>query len=118
MIRVVTPNGKIHVLMSSLFDSERYPAADFAAIYHGRWRIEESFRRLKHRLGLEHTSGLSWHAARQDFGAKAICDNLNALAAHVARPALYPQLFSTRVFQAKGKADALKWIPESRQYCS
>lgn len=40
--------------------------------------------RVKHRLGLEHTSGLSWHAAQQDFGAKAVCDNLNALAAYVA----------------------------------
>ena len=32
-------------------------------------------------------SGLSWHAARQDFGAKAVCDNLNALAAYVATEA-------------------------------
>jgi hypothetical protein len=87
LIRVVTPNGKIHGLMTSLFDGERYPAADFAALYHGRWRIEESFKRLKHRLGLEQTSGLSWHAARQDFGAKAICDNLNALATYVASDA-------------------------------
>lgn len=38
--------------------------------------------------GLEHTSGLSWHAARQDFGAKAVFDNLNALAAYVATEAL------------------------------
>ena len=53
-------------------------------LYHGRWRIEEAFKRIKHRLQLEHTSGLSWHAARQDFGAKAVFDNLNALAAYVA----------------------------------
>ncbi|WP_198149704.1 transposase [Azoarcus sp. CIB] len=49
-----------------------------------RWRIEEAFKRLKHRLHLEHTSGLSWLAARQDFGAKAVCDNLAALAAWCA----------------------------------
>lgn len=87
LIRVVTPNGQIHVVMTSLFDTVGYPAAEFAALYHGRWRIEEAFKRLKHRLGLEHTSGLSWHAARQDFGAKAVCDNLNALAAYVATDA-------------------------------
>jgi len=81
LIRVVTPNGKTPGLMTSLFDGERYPAADFAALYQGRWRIEESFKRLKHRLGLEHTSGLSWPTARQDLGAKAIGENLNALAA-------------------------------------
>lgn len=97
LIRVTTPNGKIHVLMTSLFDGERYPAAAFAALYHGRWRIEESFKRLKHRLGLEHTSGLSWHAARQDFGAKAICDNLNALAAYVASDAYLAASSDTKI---------------------
>lgn len=84
LIRVITPAGNVHIVMTSLFDSEAFPAACFAELYHGRWRIEEAFKRLKHRLGLEHTSGLSWHAARQDFGAKAVFDNLNALAAYVA----------------------------------
>lgn len=84
LVRVVTPNGKVHVVMTSLFDSVAFPAEAFAQLYHGRWRIEEAYKRIKRRLGLEHTSGLSWHAARQDFGAKAVCDNLNALAVYVA----------------------------------
>lgn len=87
LVRVVTPNGRVHVVMTSLLDADIYPADDFAALYHGRWRVEEAFKRIKHRLGLEHTSGLSWHAARQDFGAKAVCDNLNALAAYAATEA-------------------------------
>jgi hypothetical protein len=29
-------------------------------------------------------SGLSWLAAQQDFGAKILCDNINALAVHAA----------------------------------
>lgn len=87
LVRVLTPNGRVHVVMTSLLDSEAFPASVFGALYHGRWRIEEAFRRLKHRLGLEHTSGLSWHAANQDFGAKAVFDNLNALAAYVATDA-------------------------------
>ena len=84
LVRVATPNGRVHVVMTSLLDPVTFPAAAFAELYHGRWRIEEAFKRIKHRLQLEHTSGLSWHAARQDFGAKAVFDNLNALAAHVA----------------------------------
>ncbi len=87
LVRVLTPNGRVHVVMTSLLDAVAFPAAAFGALYHGRWRIEEAFRRLKHRLGLEHTSGLSWHAANQDFGAKAVFDNLNALAAYVATDA-------------------------------
>jgi len=87
LVRVVTPNGRIHVVMTSLLDPVAFPAAAFADLYHGRWRIEEAYKRVKHRLQLEHTSGLSWHAARQDFGAKAVFDNLNALAAYVATDA-------------------------------
>lgn len=85
LIRVVTPNGKCHVVMTSLLDSSTYPATDFADLYHARWRIEEAFKRIKHRLKLEHLSGLSWLAAQQDFGAKLVCDNLNALAIYAAQ---------------------------------
>ena len=86
VVRVVTPNGRVHVVMTSLLDATVYPAADFADLYHARWRIEEAFKRIKHRLALEPLSGLSWLAAQQDFGAKVVCDNLNALAAYAAAP--------------------------------
>jgi len=84
LIRDVTPEGRVRVLMTSLLDATSYPASAFSALYHGRWRIEEAYKRIKHRLNLEHTSGLTWLAAQQDIGAKIICDNLNALAAFLA----------------------------------
>jgi hypothetical protein len=80
LVRVVTPNGRVHAVLTSLLDGAAYPAAGFADLYHRRWRIEEAFKRLKHRLALENTSGLSWLAAQQDFGAKILADNLHALA--------------------------------------
>lgn len=86
LVRVVTPNGKVHVVMTSLLDANAYPAEAFADLYHARWRIEEAFKRIKHRLKLEQLSGLSWLAAQQDFGAKLLCDNLNALAVYAANP--------------------------------
>lgn len=84
LIRVVTPNGRQYVLMTSLLDATAFPAQAFADLYHSRWRIEEAFKRIKHRLNLEHLSGISWLAAQQDFGAKMLCDNLNALAVFCA----------------------------------
>ena len=30
-----------------------------------RWRIEEAFKRIKHRLALEHLTGISWLAYRR-----------------------------------------------------
>ena len=81
LIRQVTPDGHLRVVMTSLFDAS---AGDFNDLYHRRWRIEEAFKRLKHRLNLEHTSGLTWLAACQDVGAKMVCDNLNALTVFMA----------------------------------
>lgn len=94
LVRVITPNGRVQAMITSLLDVTAFPAADFAALYHRRWRIEEAFKRLKHRLALENTSGLSWLAAQQDFGAKLLADNLDALAvwaaaAHLPVPANY-----------------------------
>ena len=36
--------------MTSLLDAQRYPAAEFGALHHKRRRVEESFKRIKHRL--------------------------------------------------------------------
>lgn len=81
LIRSVSPNGELRVLMTNLFDENLYPADCFAELYHKRWGIEEAFKRLKHRLNLEHVTGLTQQAVVQDVSAKIVCDNLQALVA-------------------------------------
>jgi hypothetical protein len=65
--------------MTSLMDAERFPVALFADLYHERWSIEEAFKRLKHRLNIEHVAGLTHLAVEQDFAGKVLCDNLAAV---------------------------------------
>lgn len=84
LVRNVTPCGQIRVLMTNLQDATLYPAAVFADLYHQRWGIEEAFKRIKHRLCLEHVTGLSQLAVSQDFAAKILCDNLQSLLANAA----------------------------------
>lgn len=81
LIRDVTPGGRIRVLMTNLLDTGRYRAEQFGALYHQRWRVEEAFKRIKHRLRLEAPTGLSYLAFQQDFAAKVLSDNLCALLA-------------------------------------
>ncbi|MBK6717128.1 MAG: IS4 family transposase [Burkholderiales bacterium] len=57
LVRVVLSTGNIEVLVTSLLDTVAYPAAEFAALYHARWRIEEAFKTLKCRLHLEGFTG-------------------------------------------------------------
>jgi hypothetical protein len=86
LIREVTPKGRVRVLMTSLIDNTQYPAASFGAIYHQRWRVEEAFKRLKHRLRLEAVTGLDYLALQQDFGAKILADNLYTLLSELDAP--------------------------------
>lgn len=78
LVRHVAPSGAIRVLATNLGDAE-VPAAAFGDLYHQRWRIEEAFKRLKHRLHLEAVSGLSQQALIIDVAAKVLADNIAAL---------------------------------------
>jgi hypothetical protein len=84
LIRHISSTGKVRVLMTNLLDPKEFPYAEFGDLYHQRWRIEEAFKRLKHRLNLEHVSGLSQQAALPVFAAKIVCDNLQSLATETA----------------------------------
>lgn len=84
LVRQLAPNGQIRVLMTNLSDAQA-PAESFGALYHQRWRIEEAFKRLKHRLHLESVSGLSQHAVMVDVAAKVLADNLASLLALAAQ---------------------------------
>ena len=46
---------------------------------HQRWRIEEAFKRIKHRLHLEAVSGLSQQALIIDVAAKILAYNITSL---------------------------------------
>lgn len=83
LIRQVAPNGQVRVLATNL-DARTFPHELFRDLYHQRWRIEEAFKRLKHRLHLEAVSGLSQQALIIDVAAKVLSDNLTSLMCQVA----------------------------------
>ena len=52
---------------------------DVGDLCHQRWRIEEAFKRIKHRLYIEAVSGLSQQALIIDVAAKILTDNITSL---------------------------------------
>ena len=78
LVRVVLSTGSIEVLVTSLLDTVAYPAAEFAALYHARWRIEEAFKTLKCRLHLEGFTGELPNAIEQEIHAKILVANITA----------------------------------------
>ena len=83
LVRQIAPNGQVRVLATNL-DAQSFPGEVFADLYHQRWRIEEAFKRLKHRAKLECVSGLTQHALLVDVAAKVLSDNLGSLVCQAA----------------------------------
>ena len=86
LVRNTSTGARLRVLMTNL-PPDQVPAAAFGDLYHQRWRIEEAFKRLKHRLHLEAVSGLSQHALLVDVAAKVLADNITALMCQAAQTA-------------------------------
>jgi Transposase DDE domain len=78
LVRQIAPNGALRVLATNLNEND-FPTHVFGDLYHQRWRIEEAFKRVKHRMKLECVSGLSQHALIIDVAAKVLADNLASL---------------------------------------
>jgi len=99
MVRFITvrlSSGQLEVLVTSLIDGATYPTKEFEALYWRRWGQETYFGRLKARLDLEHCSGLTVEAIRQDFAATVLLSNLESV---VIGPAA--EQLSTRTTERK-----------------
>lgn len=84
-VRVDLPDT-VEILVTSVTDRKRIHYSDFKDLYHQRWRVEETFKRLKSRLEVENFSGKSPLAVQQDFHAKVVTYNLAALLSQAAQP--------------------------------
>lgn len=78
-VRVRLPTGEFEVLVTSLLDAAKYPAAGFLELYGLRWGVETFYGVLKTRLGLENFSGTGPEAVRQDFHATVYLSGLESI---------------------------------------
>lgn len=83
----------------------------FGQLYHQRWRIQEAFKRFKHRLQLECVSGLTQQALLVDVAAKVLADNLAALVCMVAQTERQLQPEDRVCNRAYAAAVMQRWLP-------
>ena len=70
------PTGELEVLVTSLLVETVYSTAAFLELYHYRWGQETYYGHWQGRLDLEHGSGATETAIRQDLGAAVLVANL------------------------------------------
>src|SRR6266851_2238747 len=78
-LSVRLPTGELEVLATSLLDESAYPTEGFSEVYHWRWNHETFYGVIKGRLDLEHFSGQTAEAVRQDFHSTLLLSNVETV---------------------------------------
>ena len=72
IIRLVSPDGTVSVLLTNLLNQSRYPREEIVGLYFRRWEIETNYRNEKVVLGIEQFHGKSANSIRQELYAVTI----------------------------------------------
>jgi Transposase DDE domain len=79
LVKIMLPNNKIEVLITSLFDTEIFHLNALNELYQMRWGIETAYDKLKNQLLIMCFSGLKPEAILQDVYATIFVHNLQQL---------------------------------------
>jgi len=72
VIRLVSPNGTISVLLTNLLDRKKFPASEIIDLYFKRWAVEDYYRDEKVVLEIEKFHGITPNSIRQELFAAMI----------------------------------------------
>ena len=103
---VEQPGWRTHeiTLMTDLLDAAKYSAADLAALYLSRWRIEVNFRHLKRTLGMERLKCQSLDGVKRELLMFALVYNAVCVVRSRAATA------QNAALQRVSFVDALRWL--------
>ena len=98
------------VLMTTLLDPKKYPAADIAELYRSRWQIEVNLRNLKQTLGMNSLHCKSVEGVTKEMLMFAVI--YNAVCSIMVQAARRQSVAVDRI----SFIDALRWLRLSDQY--
>ena len=78
IVRMKITDGFYEMILTNL-DPDRYPPEKLKELYHSRWGIETSFRRLKYTVGLLHFHSKKVMCIKQEIYAKMIMYNFTEM---------------------------------------
>jgi len=72
VIKMVSPDGTVSVLLTNLLDKEKFPVQELVSLYFRRWEVETYYRGEKTVLEIEEFHGKSCNSVRQELFAVMI----------------------------------------------
>ena len=91
LIKVPLDSGQIEILATSLMDKE-LDISFFKELYFLRWGVEENYKVIKTRVGIEKFIGQTPLAIKQEFYARMLMLNITSLIRNIAEPSLTEKL--------------------------
>jgi hypothetical protein len=88
MVKVILNTGEVEVLLTSLYDEQRFSSKDFKNLYALRWNIETSYGIQKNQQQMEQFSGHRVICIEQDYAAGIFVSNLQSLVEKQSEPYL------------------------------
>lgn len=79
MVKVRLKSGEEELLITNLYDKEKYSLSDLKELYFLRWPIEVCYGYIKNELQLESFSGINPICIEQDFYANILVYNIQSL---------------------------------------
>ncbi len=111
IIRLVSPDGTVSVLLSNLLNQSRYPGEDIVDLYFRRWELETNYRNEKVVLEIEQFHGKSPNSIRQELFAvtimSVIARTLMVLTSRVHRSSTAEFQFKNAIMTLAGEAAVL-----------
>jgi len=86
LVKVALATGETEVVVTSLYDTDRYTREDLKEAYQLRWGIETYYGYVKEELQLGQFSGIRQTCIEQDFAANLFLFNLQSLIEKQAEP--------------------------------
>jgi hypothetical protein len=79
LVAIDLSSGEKEILLTNLTDRQQYNIESMKELYQLRWGVEESYKIFKKTLHIEHFSGRSAQAVKQDFYARVFMLNMGSL---------------------------------------
>lgn len=79
LVAVDLPSGIKEILLTNLTDRNEFSLEDIKRLYHLRWGVEEAYKSFKKTLHIEHFTGRTTLAIRQDFHARVFMLNMASM---------------------------------------
>jgi hypothetical protein len=79
LVSIKLPSGEKEILATNLINREVFSIEDLGYLYNQRWGVEEVYKLFKNVLHIEHFTGKTTQAIKQDFYAKVFMFNMASM---------------------------------------